>query len=156
MSGRLEHLKRNRQFRRVGLLLATVGFVTTSVTLGPSLRGGLFWLFAILGMFLGDIVGPDQDQETISGEEWAVIKRLGPLGFLWVGFWYPYALLFRHRGVSHWPLLGTFTRWLYLVGPLMWLVNYRAPLEETLIAGAGIYVGLLLPDAAHFYEDFMR
>jgi hypothetical protein len=41
-----------------------------------------------------------------------------PLNFVWRIFWYPFALLFTHRGVVHWPFIGTILKSLYIALPL--------------------------------------
>lgn len=56
-------------------------------------------LLSIIGVLTGVLVTPDMDlAENFSGE---------PL-------WYLYGRLFKHRGVSHWPVIGTLTRVVYL------------------------------------------
>ena len=37
-----------------------------------------------------------------------------PISFAWYIIWEPYALLLTHRGISHWPIIGTLTRIWYL------------------------------------------
>lgn len=47
-------------------------------------------------------------------------------------FWWVYAKAFRHRGISHWPLVGTLTRLIY-VG--LWLVPVWGIVELLMAAG---------------------
>lgn len=81
-------------------------------------------------------------------------RRWGPLRFLWA----PYARIFRHRGLSHSPLLGPLTRILYL---LIWvalvalLFGWRPPPMEKVPwdkAGA-VLLGLFLPQFFHVLLD---
>lgn len=37
-----------------------------------------------------------------------------PVSVFWYYFWLPYGHLLTHRGISHWPIIGTYTRILYL------------------------------------------
>ncbi len=74
--------------------------------------------------------------------------------------WRPYALLFRHRGMSHSPLLGPLTRILYLaaVGAALGTVLHltlgvpfprSVPGESVLPVLAGLY----LPHLLHVFLD---
>ncbi len=83
-------------------------------------------------------------------------RRWGLLRFLWL----PYAWLFRHRGLSHRPLLGAFTRVLYLAalaGLGLWLLDsfgYRWQPELNLGRHwLSFFAGLLLADALHLLLD---
>lgn len=81
--------------------------------------------------------------------------------------WKPYAKLFRHRGVSHWPVIGTLTRLAYLTGLfwLMWVIleliiwwhaiEVRAwSLPGWVVVGSGGFVaGLVLSDCLHWLAD---
>jgi len=59
-------------------------------------------------------VNPDLDQEGLSQIEWTTVKRTFGLGFLWLLFWWPYAVGHSHRGMSHVPVLGTAVRLFYI------------------------------------------
>ena len=105
-----------------------------------------------LGCLTGLIIDPDLDIENITRSEWQVIKRFWIFGMLWVVFWYPYARAIPHRSpLSHWPLLGTAGRVLYL---LLWVafwypyaraIPHRSPLSHwPLVGTAGRVLYLLL------------
>jgi uncharacterized metal-binding protein len=67
-------------------------------------------------------VSPDLDQEGYSALEIEAVRALGPLGYLWLALWWPYAKLIPHRSFwSHGPLVGTAGRllWLFLVCPVL-------------------------------------
>jgi len=44
----------------------------------------------------------------------SVYGPIAPLSLLWFHLWTPYALLLTHRGLSHWPIIGTLSRVGYL------------------------------------------
>ena len=46
---------------------------------------------------------------------------LTPLSTIWFYFWAPYAALLTHRGMSHWPILGTLTRIWYMHAAVIFL-----------------------------------
>lgn len=87
---------------------------------------------------------------------------------MWFAFWWPYAWLIPHRSpISHWPVLGTLIRLVYilLLGSIFW---YGA---SWLVTGAGAFLpspnskliewlgwallGLTLSDALHFLMDVL-
>lgn len=48
---------------------------------------------------------------------------LWPINRAWYHFWGPYGALLTHRGVSHWPIIGTYTRVFY-IGSMLFLIDY--------------------------------
>lgn len=61
--------------------------------------------FAVAYLFGTFLLSPDLDlKDNVSARNWGLLRL----------FWRPYAALFRHRGVSHAPLLGTLTRIIYM------------------------------------------
>jgi uncharacterized metal-binding protein len=108
-----------------------------------------------LGCVLGVPLTPDLDQEGLNSSEHSIIKWTFGLGFIWVMLWYPYARLCKHRSpLSHWPLLGTLGRLLYMtvfVGIAVALGWKIPPLPTALLSwGLG---GLALSDGAHWLLD---
>jgi len=74
------------------------------------------WL-VFIGCMFGLVCGPDLDLRGISFNEsiWFAIPLVGwLLGFTWQIVWYPYAYFSHHRGASHWPIIGTGMRLVYL------------------------------------------
>ena len=75
-------------------------------------------------------------------------------------FWLPYGLCFRHRTLlSHFPVIGTMTRILYVGVPLL-LIAWRLGVDFSSIPrwaesiGAGIVVGVTVSEAiAHALAD---
>lgn len=50
-------------------------------------------------------------KKTLQSWIYFVIK---PISFIWYIYWEPYAQLLTHRGISHWPIIGTLTRFGYM------------------------------------------
>ena len=108
-----------------------------------------------LGCLLGIPLTPDLDQESISSSEYAIVKWTLGLGFLWMMFWYPYARLCKHRSpLSHWPLLGTIGRLLYLTISLSGAtyLGWQPPqVPQSLVLWT--ILGLIISDTAHWVLD---
>lgn len=66
------------------------------------------------GLVFGHLMTPDLDMEEVTHEEY----RIGPW---WTAFWMDYAKQYQHRGVSHAPVKGTWTRWKYINRRLLFL-----------------------------------
>ena len=107
---------------------------------------------AIVGAFLGDLfLSPDLDHNvgSLSYRAW------GPLRFVWM----PYMYLVPHRSaVSHFPIVGTAGRLLYLGLPvyvvalfcghdLLWIILDPHP------AAIAAVVGLEISNSLHFIAD---
>lgn len=111
-----------------------------------------------LGCLSGIFLTPDLDQETRSMSESILIHRTFGIGYLWLLLWFPYAKLIKHRSpLSHFPLLGTAIRLLYLA---LWLCipayfGYRlsAPSPEIWALLGWSVVGLALSDVGHYIFD---
>jgi len=115
---------------------------------------------AFLGCLLGIVLTPDLDMIAISLAEWGMVKKLGPLGFFWMGLWYFYARVIPHRSPwSHWPVLGTAIRLAYCTALLViiWVILGRPALPIMPVWGLallhGWVKGLVVSDAAHFILD---
>ena len=68
----------------------------------------------LVGGFIGTFLTPDIDQETSTLEE-NRIKKINPiLGKVYQLLWLPYAKRIPHRSISHWIVIGTLTRFLYI------------------------------------------
>lgn len=114
-----------------------------------------------VGCLAGLVLTPDLDQEGISHSEWQIIKCTFGLGFLWLMFWWPYAVMFRHRDwLSHAPLVGTLTRVIYIIVPLV-VVAVMQDWDLTAVPSAAweflawAFGGLCVSDTAHFVEDLL-
>jgi uncharacterized metal-binding protein len=110
------------------------------------------------GCLLGILMTPDLDQEGLSSSENAVIKWTMGLGFLWLMLWYPYARLIKHRSpISHFPILGTFGRLLYLFVaaaiPAYFGYRLKAPPDAFWPLFWWGVAGLALSDTGHYVFD---
>lgn len=98
----------------------------------------------------------------------AVHFLIRPISFTWYVLWEPYALMLTHRGVSHWPIIGTLTRFGYLFG-IIYLIDSHfglgidLPYNKIFFINMSdkefIYLYLLpvyLSDIIHSSVDFME
>ena len=79
----------------------------------------------IIGAAIGTLITPDFDLVGTTYTE-RLLRRIPIVGFLLQATWYPYALLSKHRGLSHVHVLGTLTRFAYMLLALTawtWFVN---------------------------------
>jgi uncharacterized metal-binding protein len=108
------------------------------------------------GVLAGALITPDLDVQGPTRAH-TIARRSGGclFGWLWRLLWMPYSYIIpRHRHpLSHWPVIGTLTRLLYL-GLLAWAVLSVAGLPLPLIWwlpwAAG---GLILADIGHWFLD---
>ncbi len=80
--------------------------------------------------------------------------------FLYRCYFLPYARLHKHRGSSHWPILGTAIRIIYLNLPTIAVILYfdldlarLPPSVWTFLLWAA--AGLCVSDAAHWFMDVL-
>ena len=116
--------------------------------------GGVFVGAYLFGTFL---LSPDMDLNTSDPmKNWGVLR--------W--FWRPYANLFKHRGVSHMPILGTLTRVAYIflliyvvfaVANALFELGWRLSLQDLRDIDQKMVIwglcGLCLPDLFHILAD---
>lgn len=96
------------------ILFGTFGIVASQ---RPELLGP-----AMTGSTLGLLITPDYDFKSIYIK--SVINKIPVLGALWNAYWWPYAVLFKHRKLSHNIIFGTLTRFIYLLLPVYILYIY--------------------------------
>lgn len=124
-------------------------------------RAGLGWL---AGGVVSVAIGPDLDVDGLTASEYKIIKRTLGFGFLFVWFWFYYARLFRHRGSSHWPVVGTLVRigyafalstLLYGFGVVVGRWNWPTVQVSTgwTVALVGAVLALVVCDVAHWVRD---
>lgn len=104
------------------------------------------------GTLAGILFTPDHDLDAGNNTMGLVRGGCGKFpATLWRVYWFPYAKLFKHRGVSHLPIIGTLTRLLYFipVNPLLWWLLWPKALQHYL----WVVVGLMLADTLHFSLD---
>ncbi|HEY0075506.1 MAG TPA: DUF2227 family putative metal-binding protein [Abditibacteriaceae bacterium] len=136
------------------LVLAVPAFGFVAGATGDNIAAGT----CALGCLLGIMLTPDLDQEGLSSSENALVKYTLGLGFLWAMLWYPYARLIKHRSpLSHFPLIGTAGRLLYLglllLIPSYWGWHLIQPPPETLRLLLFALGGLILSDTGHWILD---
>ncbi|MEM8967257.1 MAG: DUF2227 family putative metal-binding protein [Bacteroidota bacterium] len=124
------------------------------------------WLAGI-GCFFGIFMSPDLDMRQHTVSETTLLRWSLGVGYLWIFLWYPYAMLFRHRGISHTPLIGTATRVLYLIGIAL-IVQYAAqtllgatwsiwPWAQEYQYGITVFIaGLAVSDIGHWVLDHVK
>lgn len=101
-----------------------------------------------LGLALGTIITPDYDYKNIRIKN-KIEKNVPIIGSLWTTFWLPYALIFKHRGLSHNIIIGTPSRFLYLlIIPLFIFRNY-IDIQFLFI----LFLGWYLQDLVHYFFD---
>lgn len=127
------------------ILFGTFGIVASQ---RPELLGP-----AMTGSTLGLLITPDYDFKSIYIK--SVINKIPVLGALWNAYWWPYAVLFKHRKLSHNIVFGTLTRFIYLLLPVYILyILYIYPritisIENILI----IYALWYVQDLSHYVLD---
>ena len=121
----------------------------------PDLRGPY-----LATLTIGLLVTPDLDIQGITHEEKRAL-RVPVIGWLWVLLWWPYALLVPHRSpVSHWPLIGTALRavWLGLiVAAADAMLRPQATAIDTGLLTLGLWtmLGWAVQDMCHWVADRM-
>jgi uncharacterized metal-binding protein len=121
------------------------------------------------GLVAGTVITPDFDVDHPTYTR-RLLLSVPVIGELFVATWYPYALRFGHRGVSHDWLLGTATRASYgILAVLFWLLVWTgvcavfewqrlAPLQSGDAAVLAylafwMYLGWWLQDLVHLIFD---
>jgi uncharacterized metal-binding protein len=122
-----------------------------------------------IGYLLGIFFSPDLDLKikTLSEKR---MERAGIVGKLISAWATAYARIintgrrpFVHRGISHWPIVGTLTRWLWFGFPLVFVgflmacvgLRFDLPAEGTLFGFAIVFLGHCLSDLLHFILDYL-
>jgi len=120
-------------------------------------------LFALpIGHAMGIIIGPDLDLRTRTRAE-RHLQRIALLTWPLLVMSNLYAIVFGsrrwpfvHRGISHWPVVGTLTRWLWFGGPVALLLVVTG--NETALTSAWpalfwAFTGNCLSDLVHIIAD---
>ncbi|NJN44419.1 MAG: DUF2227 family putative metal-binding protein [Anaerolineae bacterium] len=121
------------------------------------------------GSLAGLILSPDLDVPQRTHSNYIMYELLGRIGGgLWFAFWWPYSRMIPHRSpLSHWPILGTLGRLLYIIvlsAPLWYGFTWfwfgagsnlptPNPVVTTWLGWA--ILGLILSDILHFVMDNM-
>lgn len=121
------------------------------------------------GSLLGVLLSPDLDVNNPIHSNYIVGKYFGCIGgAAWFAFWRPYAWLLPHRSpLSHWPVLGTLLRLLYIIllsAPLWFLITLIlfGTGESLPVPGPALQesigwaiIGLMLSDTMHYIMDYL-
>jgi len=143
----------------------------TVLTVGSYLYSEEIVPLIIIGSILGTMITPDMDLEGTTFTE-KLMRKIPIIGFIWQISWYGYALLYKHRGLSHNIFLGTLGRilWLMIIvatytilifgvysllnqqitlQPMSWFLNIE--FTQILI----IYIAWVLQDCNHYGLDLL-
>jgi uncharacterized metal-binding protein len=105
------------------------------------------------GALAGVILSPDLDLS----ENKRFFGQRGIFGlfyFLWRVYWYPYGKLLHHRGVlSHFPIIGTSLRLLYVGWPFLLIWLYFGNIQLDLGPLKWVFFGLCVVDTVHALMD---
>ena len=115
-----------------------------------------------LGHALGIIIGPDLDLRVRTRAE-RLMMRAAILTWPLLVMSSLYARVFGsgrwpfvHRGISHWPIIGTATRWLWFGGPVilaLLVTGNKTALELLTPALLWAFLGNCLSDLIHILAD---
>lgn len=105
----------------------------------------LFAAGYLAGVYL---LSPDLDTRSRSYRRW------GPLRYIWL----PYILIFKHRGLSHNPVIGPLTRLLYLGALIIGitsLLNIALPTPSIPPLNTALFLllGYWTPSVVHWLVD---
>lgn len=112
----------------------------------------------IIGYLIGSFIEPDLDQLAITTSEGRLLRWFKDIGAFIVGYFTWYAYRFKHRGISHFPIVGTATRWLWVLFPFMIVWVIYGSWENFNIYTKGwfwwMFLGNSFSDLLHIGADF--
>lgn len=134
--------------------------IPAGLATGIGLSSVTYGVGAAVGSVLGIALTPDLDQEMTTYFEWKLMKKAGPLAFVWMFIWSPYSLLIPHRSFwSHFPIIGTAIRLLYITTPTiifcLWKGYIPNPPQYIIEFLIGIALGLTASDILHWIMDII-
>jgi uncharacterized metal-binding protein len=150
-------------------VLLFAGQMGSGLLHGYSMQETVFSALALLVGTLGGLfLTPDLDIDagSMSEEE---VRKISPFGEnIWWIYWFPYRWLIPHRSpLSHWPIIGTLGRLLYLSIPYLTILAITFVINQSAfgwLAFAGLWLlffqyfqiavlGLASSDLLHFFMD---
>lgn len=140
----------------IGLLAAGMTWYFAQNIILAAVAFPWYALVAGLGATFAAVCTPDEDIQHRTWEEKQLQAKFPRFGLLWEVYWYPYARLFKHRGLSHLPGYGAFTRLVYTFWPLGFVTNIGglpAWWNVTWLVWLPVWFGMLGPDIAHALAD---
>lgn len=107
------------------------------------------------GCVLAIFVGPDNDLNGSNYSFYLVKKYLGKVPHaLWRAFWWPFQRVTPHRHfISHFPVVGTFLRFLYLFCPLLLVILAIFPDFSSVFWIIPVFWGAVIVDTTHWAMD---
>lgn len=123
----------------------------------------------VAGLGFGILLTPDIDLTTRTHEERRML-HIPIFGRMWIAFWASYSWWFEHRGLSHWPVVGTLTRLFWLCRPIfgmlavLILFHYSSVIHVEVTQELGplfrwwmfpFFVGWTLQDLVHETADVL-
>ena len=111
-----------------------------------------------LGCLAGILLTPDHDVDEGNISMFLIRRLFGRVtAWLWQAFWFPYAIIFRHRSFwSHGPVIGTLIRLAYIG---IWIVAaiafFKLPLPSWSPLWIWAFAGLVVSDTLHAAMDWL-
>ena len=118
----------------------------------------VYCLDITLGALLGVLVSPDLDLMENGNYSMVILRKHSDfLASLWRLFWLPYGKLSHHRGMSHWPIIGTLIRAVYIIIPIIIIaiiiIQLGLPISWNMAWFVPLFIGLMLADFVHIVLD---
>lgn len=136
----------------IGIISVVSAVTSKDLLLGSSV---------MLGYLFGRYIDPDLDQIGITEAEGRLIKDLKLFGVFIVAYWLPYGYIMKHRSfLSHFPVVSTFIRIIYMFLPVIVLLALRpdllsySPILFPFLSG--IFGGLAISDLIHYMLDTIK
>lgn len=145
-----------------GKIHATASIVTAIsafvIFLVTGIAQFMYCLYIGLGALSGVLISPDLDLMENGNYSLVILRRRSPvLSGLWKVLWWPYGTLSHHRGVSHWPVIGTLLRVIYMALPIiavtMLLYYFGFPVKLHVPWLVPVTMGLMIADFIHIVLD---
>jgi uncharacterized metal-binding protein len=146
----------------LGVYSITIGIANSYVSLETIILLVASFVGYCVGYFLvARYIDPDADQLSLTISEGRLMREVGIFGFVVVWWMMPYAYIMKwfggHRGVAHWHLIGTITRFMWLLWlPILLIVISGAQIPFLLWILAilsGVFIGVCVADSLHIWLD---
>ena len=121
------------------------------------------FLFTFFGLMAQRIMSPDLDQQQITFSEY-LVNRLNPIvGKMWEMYWWAYSAAIPHRHfISHFPIISTIIRIIYLFLPFYLLSFFDIKPLKIFFDLAFYYwdyslyfiLGMIIADIGHYCLDY--
>lgn len=123
---------------------------------GITLRSVPLGLGFLFGYLMGRYIDPDADLQQTSSSEYRAMRELSIVGVVLVAYFVPYGYVVPHRSpLSHYPVLGTLGRLIYLFWwlPILFYYFDWQVSNIMLLVAYNIFIGLSLSDFIHWLLD---